>query len=124
MKKSRRQTSGTTEPETGPTPPLQAMGGKEERVSNVGRARADAERDERHGEQRFDLAPGPDTHELLHGHRRPAVRESKTKLLRRKISPSPRGGPEGLEPEDKAERPPARRRPNEQLPFEHGETED
>jgi len=109
-----------------PTPPLQAMGGKEERVSSVGQARAEAERSEAKGEVRFDLAPGPGTDELLHGHRRPATRESKTKLLRRKVSPAPRGGPEGLEPEDKEETPrrAPKRRPTEQLPFEHGESTD
>jgi hypothetical protein len=126
MKKSHRRKPRPEEPtEQMPTPPIQAMGGKEERVSIVGQARAEAERSEEEGEVRFDLAPGPGTDELLHGHRRPAARESKTKLRRRKVSPEPRGGPAGLEPEDVQEKPPRRskRRPTEQLPFEHGESE-
>src|ERR1043165_7590587 len=96
MKKSSREK---------PSPPLQAMGGKEERVSIVGRARAEAERSEELGEARFDLAPGPGSDELLHGHRRPASQESKTKLRRRKVSEEPRGGPVGPEPEDVKQRP-------------------
>jgi len=109
-----------------PTPPLQAMGGKEERVSSVGQARAEAERSEEQGEARFDLAPGPGADELLHGHRRPASQESKTKLRRRKVSPEPRGGPVGPEPEDVSETPRkrAKRRPDDRLPFEHGESGD
>jgi hypothetical protein len=126
MKKPRRRKSKAAEsPEGMPTPPIQAMGGKEERVSIVGQARAEAERSEEEGEVRFDLAPGPGTDELLHGHRRPAARESKTKLRRRKVSPQPRGGPVGPEPEDVQEKPAGRskRRPAEPLPFEHGESE-
>jgi hypothetical protein len=101
------------------------MGGKEERVSRVGLARAEAERSERQGEALYDLAPGPDTNELLHGHRQPASRESKTKLRERRVSPQPRGGPIGPEPEDVEEAPKgrARRRPAEPLPFEHDEAE-
>src|SRR5205814_2797950 len=61
MKKTHRRQPReiSTQPEAAPTPPLQAMGGKEERVSSVGRARVEAERSEREGEARFDLAPGP-----------------------------------------------------------------
>ncbi len=96
------------------------MGGKEERVSRVGQARAEAERSERQGEALFDVTPGPDTNELLHGHRRPAAKESKTKLRERKVSPQPRGGPVGPEPEDVQEAPKrGKRRPAEPLPFEH-----
>jgi hypothetical protein len=125
MKKTHRRNPGTTKPEAPSPLTLQAMGGKEERVSSVGQARADAERSEQEGEARFDLAPGPDTNELLHGQRRPAARESKTRLRRRQISPQPRGGPSGLEPEDveATPRPTAKRRPAEPLPFEHGESE-
>jgi hypothetical protein len=102
------------------------MGGKEERVSSVGRARVEAERSEEQGEARFDIAPGPGADELLHGHRRPASRENKTKLRRRKVSSEPRGGPVGPEPEDVKEAPRRRskRRPEEPLPFEHGEAAD
>jgi hypothetical protein len=91
----------------------------------VGRARADAERSERLGEALYDLAPGPDTNELLHGHRQPAAKESKTKLRRKKVSPQPRGGPVGPEPEDvtEAPKPGGKRRPAEPLPFEHDESE-
>jgi len=100
------------------------MGGKEERVSRVGQARADAERSEREGEVLYDIVPGPDTNELLHGQRRPAAKERKTKLRQRKVSPQPRGGPIGPEPEDVEEIPlrRAKRRPAEQLPFEHDES--
>lgn len=120
MKKPRRP-----QPREMPTPPIQAMGGKEERVSSVGRARAEAEKSEAQGDVRFDLAPGPGTDELLHGRRRPASSESPTKLRRRKVSPEPRGGPVGPEPEIVQ---PARRRkprrPPESLPFEHDEGTD
>ncbi|HVE38822.1 MAG TPA: hypothetical protein VNM14_02970 [Planctomycetota bacterium] len=120
MKKPRRRQSETAEPEGH----LQAMGGKEERVSRVGQARADAERIEQQGEALFDITPGPDTNELLHGQRRPATKESKTKLRQRKVSPQPRGGPVGPEPEDVAEAPKrAKRRPTEPLPFEHDDSE-
>ena|SRR5688572_30117807 len=124
-KKIRRPRQDTPTPEALPTPPLQAMGGKEERVSSVGQARADAERSEQEGEARFDLAPGPGANELLHGKRQPAARESKTRLRRKQVSPNPRGGPIGLEPEDKQEAPPPRpkRRLSQELPFEHGESE-
>jgi hypothetical protein len=125
MKKSHRQSSEKSTPDPSPASSLQAMGGKEERVSRVGQARADAERSEREGEALYDLAPGPDTNELLHGQRRPAARESKTKLRRQKVSPQPRGGPAGPEPED-VEEAPARRVPSrsaEQLPFEHDDSE-
>jgi hypothetical protein len=123
MKKSRRRRSGTPEPDSPGSPHLQAMGGKEERVSRVGQARADAERSEEQGEALYDIVPGPDTNELLHGQRRPATKESKTKLRERKVSPQPRGGPVGPEPEDVEEAPKrAKRRPSEQLPFEHDES--
>jgi hypothetical protein len=123
MKKPRRRQSETAGSESEESQHLQAMGGKEERVSRVGQARADAERSEREGEALFDLAPGPDTNELLHGQRRPAAKESKTKLRQRKVSPQPRGGPVGPEPEDVQEAPKrAKRRPTEPLPFEHDES--
>ena len=125
MKKSHRRSSERATPDPAAASSLQAMGGKEERVSRVGQARADAERSEREGESLYDLAPGPDTNELLHGQRRPAARESKTKLRRLKVSPQPRGGPAGPEPED-VEEVPARRassRGTEQLPFEHDDAQ-
>ena len=125
MKESKRRHSGTAGQDPADTPKLQAMGGKEERVSRVGQARADAERSEREGEALYDLAPGPDTNELLHGQRRPAAKASKTKLREPRVRPQPRGGPVGPEPEDVQEAPKrtAKRRPAEQLPFEHDESE-
>ena len=48
-----------------PSPPLQKMGGKEERVSKVGAARARVEKQEERGVPRFDEAPGPSTDQLL-----------------------------------------------------------
>src|SRR5262245_61807468 len=44
-------------------PGVQSMGGKEERVSDVGRARAEVERLESEGEERFDIVPGPSAQE-------------------------------------------------------------
>src|SRR5690242_17078419 len=101
MRKTQRKRPGTSRrrPEGAPTPPLQAMGGKEERVSRVGQARAEAERHEKEGEVSFEIAPGPDSDELLHGRRRPRPRVQ-DRLPLKKVSPRPRGGPVGLEPED------------------------
>jgi hypothetical protein len=79
---------------------LQSMGGKEERTSEVGRARARVERREAQGEARFDIDPGPSTEELLHGRgRRPGPHDDDKP--RRSVSARRRGGPRGLEPEDK-----------------------
>ena len=79
---------------------VQRMGGKEERTSRVGRVRAVVERREAEGEPRFDFAPGPSTDELLHGSgRRPAPGDADRP--RRSVSAKRRGGPRGLEPEDK-----------------------
>jgi hypothetical protein len=103
------------------------MGGKEERISSVGRARAEAERSEEKGEVRFDIAPGPDSSELLQGSRRSPTGK-KSRPTRKQVSPEPRGGPVGPEPEDvqevsgrKARRRNVGRRSEEQLPFEHDE---
>jgi hypothetical protein len=71
---------------------LQKRGGTEERVSRVGRARARAER----REARYDPAPGPGSEELLLGPKGPR------KPRRKRVSRIRRGGPAGLEPEDKA----------------------
>jgi hypothetical protein len=79
-----------------PTPPLQRMGGKEERVSDVGRARARVERREEKGERRFDVAPGPTQEELLKGDPGPA-----TAVPLKKVSRLPRAGPGEIEPETK-----------------------
>ena len=79
-----------------PTPPLQRMGGKEERVSEVGRARARVERQEKQGERRFDAAPGPTQEELLKGDPGPP-----TAVPGRKVSRKPRAAPEQLEAETK-----------------------
>lgn len=80
---------------------LQSMGGKEERTSEVGRARARVERRESRGEARFDIDPGPSAAELLHVRgRRPAPHDEDKP--RRSVSARRRGGPRGLEPEDKA----------------------
>lgn len=101
---------------------LQRMGGKEERTSRVGQARADVERSELKGEPRFDIASGPGPSELLRNHGRP---KDPTRIPRRRVSKKPRGGPEGPEPEDVKR--PARRRPGplsrETLPFEHDDLE-
>ena len=80
-----------------PAPPLQRMGGKEERVSEVGRARARVERREAKGERRFDVAPGPTQEELLTGDPGPP-----TAVPRTKVSRTPRAGPGEIEPETKA----------------------
>ena len=53
------------------------MGGKEERTSEVGRARARVERREAAGEARFDIDPGPTADELLHGRARRRRRVSR-----------------------------------------------
>jgi len=79
---------------------LQRMGGKEERTSEVGRARARVERREAAGEPRFDIDPGPSTDQLLHGRGR-RHRAHDEDQPRRRVSPRRRGGPQGLEPEDK-----------------------
>lgn len=86
---------------TSRVPSLQRMGGKEERVSLVGRARSEAERSEEKGEARFDIAPGPRPEDLVHGTRLRSMPPQKERLPDKPVSPEPRGGPEGLEPEDK-----------------------
>ena len=105
---------------------LQAMGGKEERTSEVGRARAEAERAEMEGEVRYDIAPGPGPGELLHAKRRRSAPGDEGRLPQKQVSPRPRGGPSGLEPEDvrvvSSRRKPRRRTP-ERLRFEHDDTE-
>ena len=80
---------------------LQRMGGKEERTSLVGRARAEVERSEKKGDARFDIAPGPEAEELQEGNGRRAVPPDEERLPAKQVSPKPRGGPEGLEPEDR-----------------------
>ena len=109
-----------------PAGTLQAMGGKEERTSEVGRARAEAERREMEGEVRYDIAPGPGPGELLHSRRRRSTPGDEGRLPQKQVSPRPRGGPSGLEPEDvrivPARRKP-RRRAQERLRFEHDDSE-
>src|SRR3982751_6087754 len=78
---------------------IQRMGGKEERVSQVGKARARVEAEEAHGAARFALAPGPKTDEL-----RRAPKGGRVPGPGRPGSRKPRAGPEGLEPEDKVTR--------------------
>jgi hypothetical protein len=97
---------------------LQRMGGKEERVSRVGKARADVETREARGEERFDVAPGPRTGELLQG-----SKGSRRSRPVKRVSRKPRAGPSRLEPEDKAKTGRSgalsaklRRQPAEQLP--------
>jgi hypothetical protein len=102
---------------------LQRMGGKEERVSRVGKVRADVETREARGEERFDVAPGPETGELLQGSKGPRrARPGK------RVSRKPRAGPSRLEPEDKVVTGRSgslsaklRRQPQEQLPRDPGE---
>ena len=102
---------------------LQRMGGKEERVSQVGRARARVETKEARGEERLDLAPGPGTDELLRGPKgRRRARPGK------RVSRKPRAGPSRLEPEDKVTTDRSdsltaklERQPKEQLPRDPGE---
>lgn len=102
---------------------LQKMGGKEERVSEVGRAHEDAEQAEARGEERFDVSPGPETDELLEGPKGP-----RRARPGRKVSRKPRAGPGKLEPEDRtttdrsgALEAKIRRQPKEQLPRDPGE---
>jgi len=102
---------------------LQRMGGKEERVSRVGKARADVETREERGEGRFDVAPGPGTGELLQG-----PKGSRRARPGRRVSRKPRAGPSRLEPEDKvrARRSGSlsaklRREPRAQFPRDPGE---
>jgi hypothetical protein len=102
---------------------FQRMGGKEERVSSVGKARAAVETREARGEPRFDVAPGPETGELLQGSKGPRrARPGK------RVSRKERAGPSRLEPEDKvttrksgALSAKLRRQPREQLPRDPGE---
>lgn len=82
-------------------PALQRMGGKEERISLVGKARAEVERSEEEGEIRFDIAPGPRTEELGQGPGPRSIPPQKERLPDKPVSLEPRGGTEGLEPEDK-----------------------
>ena len=102
------------------------MGGKEERTSEVGRARAEAERREMEGEVRYDIAPGPGPGELLHSKRRRSAPGDEGRLPQKQVSPRPRGGPSGLEPEDVrivSSRRKPRRRTHERLRFEHDDLE-
>ena len=82
-------------------PGVQSMGGKEERVSDVGRARAEVERREREGEERFDIVPGPSSQEILNTDRGPELPLGRTGQDARNAGRIERGGPSGLEPEDK-----------------------
>src|SRR5687768_15983718 len=77
-------------------PPLQKMGGKEERVSTVGAARARVERAEERGEARFDEAPGPSAERLL----QPDKGRRKARPHQR-VSRKRRAGPSELEPDIK-----------------------
>jgi hypothetical protein len=79
-------------------PPAHQMGGKEERASQVGKARSEAERQEREGTgpPPTDI-PGPSTQELL---KRPKPPPSAEDITGPK-SEKPRAGPAELEPEDK-----------------------
>jgi hypothetical protein len=108
---------------TDSTGELQRMGGKEERVSRVGRARANVETREARGEERFDVAPGPGTGELLEGSKGP-----RSARPRKRVSRKARAGPSRLEPEDKVATRRSgdlaaklRRQPREQLPRDPGE---
>lgn len=80
---------------------LQRMGGKEERTSLVGKARAEVERSEEAGEARFDIAPGPLPGESVQHPGRRETPSEEDRLPNKPVSPEPRGGPDGLEPEDK-----------------------
>jgi hypothetical protein len=80
------------------------MGGKEERISDVGRARAEVERREREGEPRFDIVPGPSPQEILNTDRGPELPLGRDAQEARRAGRVERGGPSGLEPEDKRER--------------------
>lgn len=102
---------------------LQKMGGKEERVSKVGRARRRAETQESRGAKRFDLAPGPGTDELLEG-----AKGSRKARPNRKVSRKPRAKPGQMEAEDKATSAESgslenkiERQPEEQTPFDPDE---
>lgn len=102
---------------------LQKMGGKEERVSKVGRARKRAEEGESLGERRFDIAPGPSTDELLQGPKGP--RQARPG---RKVSRKPRAEPGQMESEDASTsgqggslEEKIRRQPEEQTPFDPDE---
>jgi hypothetical protein len=74
------------------------MGGKEERISEVGSARARVEKKEARGETRFDEAPGPSSDQLLRGSKGP--RKAKP---HRRVSRKRRARPSELEPEIKPE---------------------
>jgi hypothetical protein len=99
------------------------MGGKEERVSEVGRARAREEAEEARGVEHFDIVPGPRSDELLRG---PKGRRTARPV--RKVSRKPRAGPTRLEPEDKITTrqnssltAKFQRQPKEQIPRNPGE---
>ena len=77
-------------------PPLRQMGGKEERISKVGAARARVERAEERGGTRFDEAPGPSAARLL----QPAKGKRAAKPNQR-VSRKRRAGPSELEPDIK-----------------------
>jgi hypothetical protein len=79
------------------TPSLQKMGGKEERVSEVGSARARVERKEAQGAPRFDDAPGPSSDRLLQD-----SKGRRTAKPNQRVSRKSRAGPAELEAEDKS----------------------
>lgn len=117
---ARRQTRKRASRSTGE---LQKMGGKEERVSSVGRERQRVEEREARGEARFDIDPGPGSEDLLLGPK--GVRSARPG---RKVSRKPRAEPGRIEPEDRTtsrqsdalERK-LKRQPGEQLPRDPGE---
>lgn len=79
-------------------PPAHLMGGKEERASQIGKARSEAERQERDGMGPPPTEiPGPSTQELLRGPKAPPSAEDITGPK----SEKPRAGPTELEPENK-----------------------
>lgn len=100
--------------------PAHRMGGKEERASEVGKARSEAERQEREGKgPPPSHIPGPSTQELLKRPQSPPAAEDITGPQ----SEQPRAGPSQLESEDKtsSELPASldeklRRQPKDQLP--------
>jgi hypothetical protein len=111
---------------------LQRMGGKEERVSAVGRAREALERVEREGEPRYDVAPpGPSSEELIDEPKGPPLTPEE-RIEEGPVSAEPRADAHHLEPEDttvvrrrdESLRAKLRRQPMEQLPSQPGDEPD